>query len=486
MNMSGPWDAGQTPGPDRSIRTNPVRGGLRHRLEVLEEMRCHTACVACLRREHDDIQGRLNGTFYPFLTLPTEIIIEIFVRCLADKVVLPSSDTLPMVLGSVCRQWRSIALSTPTLWASLELTLDPNLPREFYIVLETWLSRSGQQPLTLSASYQCDSATSSSEALTLLLTNHADHMVDLELWLPRTDLVRVFDTFSGTFPLLESLQVFDTEPGVDIGPCAFSVLKTCPRLREVLSNNATLHPRPDGIPWAQLNRFQGYDLNPLNACGILRATPLLEECTLEFDVETDTDISTEPAIRSLSKLRSLKFLGGTQEVHDHGIFDIVTLPALRQLEVGLEDHTLPRFLSFLSRSSCRLLSLRLRCDIAPLNLVRCLGALPHLLELSLTHAQHILPLNTLATILRAHNSYRYAPHLQTFKINTLGPFSSTDYTAIVEMLVSRRDKPDFTHFELNLRSGALPKPDFNIIQSCEALKAGGLRIEIRARDGWTI
>ncbi|KAJ6451519.1 hypothetical protein C8R47DRAFT_978235, partial [Mycena vitilis] len=165
-------------------------------------MGCHTACVACLRREHDDLQGRLNGTFYPFLTLPTEMIIEIFVRCLAGKVVLPR---VPLVLGSVCRQWRSIALSTPTLWASLELTLDPNLPQEFYIVLETWLSRSGQQPLTLSVSYQFDSETSSSEALTLLLTNHAEHMTNLELWLPRADLVRMFDTFSGTFPVLESL-----------------------------------------------------------------------------------------------------------------------------------------------------------------------------------------------------------------------------------------------------------------------------------------
>ncbi|KAJ7108824.1 hypothetical protein C8R44DRAFT_803623 [Mycena epipterygia] len=52
---------------------------------------------------------------YPILTSPTELIIKIFIHCLPDKPSQPSPSVAPMLLGTICRQWRKIAWNTPAL-----------------------------------------------------------------------------------------------------------------------------------------------------------------------------------------------------------------------------------------------------------------------------------------------------------------------------------------------------------------------------------
>ncbi|KAJ7673814.1 hypothetical protein DFH06DRAFT_954437, partial [Mycena polygramma] len=51
---------------------------------------------------------------YPVLTLPPEITAQIFVQAVKplDKA---SSTSAPLLLLRICRQWRTIALSTPRL-----------------------------------------------------------------------------------------------------------------------------------------------------------------------------------------------------------------------------------------------------------------------------------------------------------------------------------------------------------------------------------
>ncbi|KAJ7081775.1 hypothetical protein B0H15DRAFT_735800, partial [Mycena belliarum] len=52
----------------------------------------------------------------PVLSLPVEIVSEVFIHCLPDN---PFDRTIPVaaiVLGHVCRQWRAIALAVPQLW----------------------------------------------------------------------------------------------------------------------------------------------------------------------------------------------------------------------------------------------------------------------------------------------------------------------------------------------------------------------------------
>ncbi|KAJ7780860.1 hypothetical protein DFH07DRAFT_696173, partial [Mycena maculata] len=62
-----------------------------------------------LWEERHVVQEQLDAYKYPVLTLPDEIVSEIFLDC------LPVCRS-PMKLGQICSQWRDIAVSSPTLW----------------------------------------------------------------------------------------------------------------------------------------------------------------------------------------------------------------------------------------------------------------------------------------------------------------------------------------------------------------------------------
>ncbi|KAJ7830516.1 hypothetical protein B0H14DRAFT_2201338, partial [Mycena olivaceomarginata] len=52
--------------------------------------------------------------------LPPDIVREIFVACLpTDRNAVMSAQEAPLLLCRICSAWRTIALSTPRLWASL-------------------------------------------------------------------------------------------------------------------------------------------------------------------------------------------------------------------------------------------------------------------------------------------------------------------------------------------------------------------------------
>ncbi|KAF8893113.1 hypothetical protein BD779DRAFT_1798462 [Infundibulicybe gibba] len=80
--------------------------------------------------------------------IPPEILSEIFVHCLVPEDENSATQNTQQRLGSVCRLWRTIALATPGLWASLDITcnndvLCPPLP-----VIGAYLQRSGTHPFS--------------------------------------------------------------------------------------------------------------------------------------------------------------------------------------------------------------------------------------------------------------------------------------------------------------------------------------------------
>ncbi|KAJ6566244.1 hypothetical protein B0H19DRAFT_870849, partial [Mycena capillaripes] len=53
----------------------------------------------------------------PALSLPYELISEIFIICLPlHRRVRPSRKCAPLLLAQICGHWRSIAIATPELW----------------------------------------------------------------------------------------------------------------------------------------------------------------------------------------------------------------------------------------------------------------------------------------------------------------------------------------------------------------------------------
>ncbi|KAJ7724954.1 hypothetical protein DFH07DRAFT_854492 [Mycena maculata] len=120
---------------DEIVATQALLEALAQRRAALEEfVSAHLALVSPIRR------------------LPADVMQEIFVACLpSGQNSVMSEQDAPLLLCHICNAWRSLALSTPRLWASLHIVL-PSMD-EMPSINETvngWLSRSGILPLSIS------------------------------------------------------------------------------------------------------------------------------------------------------------------------------------------------------------------------------------------------------------------------------------------------------------------------------------------------
>ncbi|TDL21661.1 hypothetical protein BD410DRAFT_789405 [Rickenella mellea] len=110
--------------------------------------------------------------------LPVELLVEIFLCCLpTDRFPDPSRREAPILLGWVCRVWRSVSLNTPQLWAQITIRQRKRsyftstlayITEKFDLrgILE-WLRRSGNSPL----SFEIDAHTGPHDGDVNLLTH---------------------------------------------------------------------------------------------------------------------------------------------------------------------------------------------------------------------------------------------------------------------------------------------------------------------------
>lgn len=105
---------------------------LDRRDQIIASKEAHRGLVSCIRR------------------LPTEILGEIFVRCLPSEThVEPDTHTAPLLLLGVCRGWRKVALGTPRLWCSLSVRPSHRVLQQGLFFYHHWLSRARGCPLSL-------------------------------------------------------------------------------------------------------------------------------------------------------------------------------------------------------------------------------------------------------------------------------------------------------------------------------------------------
>ncbi|KAF8176670.1 hypothetical protein K438DRAFT_1485893, partial [Mycena galopus ATCC 62051] len=52
----------------------------------------------------------------PMRRVPHDVLVEICISCLPSHNALIDPAEAPLILGRICRHWRSVAYSTPTLW----------------------------------------------------------------------------------------------------------------------------------------------------------------------------------------------------------------------------------------------------------------------------------------------------------------------------------------------------------------------------------
>lgn len=97
------------------------------------------------------ISRRTHSCRDPIAALPTELGAEIFELCvLYSRLRSPFVKSgEPLSLSQVCRKWRELAHSTPSLWSTLALYRIQATKTTYLPVISRWLTRSKTLPLTI-------------------------------------------------------------------------------------------------------------------------------------------------------------------------------------------------------------------------------------------------------------------------------------------------------------------------------------------------
>ncbi|KAJ6457514.1 hypothetical protein C8R47DRAFT_1164202 [Mycena vitilis] len=327
-----------------------------------------------LRREQSQAQERLDAYKYPVLTLPNELVSEIFIHTLRPYPEFPDLtgpfSLFPTRLTHICQSWRAIALATPELWSAISSFDHDDEELELHL-FELWLQRSRSHPLSISLGSE---ESWPSEELVDAIIPHRARWQFLNLNLGSEDL-RIFD---GPMPLLQRL---DLTLGGEAPPASI-VIHEVPLLRTVTVNDtAAWHII---LPWPQLTSLTLSNVYPSECIVFLTQARNLVHCQLDivFD-DSEEGISIERRDIVLLCLESLVLTDpGAEATTD--FLPTLILPALRSLTVPegfLSPNPFNSLTAFISKSGCRLAELHLTDEpIFPEALYR--QAFPYLQKLT--------------------------------------------------------------------------------------------------------
>ncbi|KAJ7756312.1 hypothetical protein B0H16DRAFT_1886058 [Mycena metata] len=300
--------------------------------------------------------GRANAAPH-ITTLPPELLAEIFLHFLPIYPASPpcAGPLSPLLLCRICRRWRIVALSTPTLWRAISMDFfskTHDLPIQELELLENWVSRSGKCPLSVSVRIGNLLDPLLMDRLLHAVMAHCRRWEHVTLLIPTSHLHLI----QGEMPQLRYLN---------FGPTNFSrthnplmLFDRAPQLRTLaLAPNfltSALH-----LPWAQITHLESASLYEYECLEILsEATRLI--C---FSVTVCDNPSNVPVVEAAIPVRPhLCDLALRVDDPDYywrwKILDRLTLPALRTLQISEPFITLGSLNAFISRSQCTLRELR--------------------------------------------------------------------------------------------------------------------------------
>ncbi|KAJ6562539.1 hypothetical protein B0H19DRAFT_1144905 [Mycena capillaripes] len=253
--------------------------------------------------------------------------------------------TLVVSTCRICRQWRQIALSTPTLWRAISVIItkrddSETLSRKLEL-LETWLKRS--RNCRLSLVLKCLGYETPLPIMTQFLQVAVVHC---QRWEHVNALVAFehLHVIQGRMPLLRELI---------IGPSMFphgqpDPLESIVLTRFFLKSVMTL-------PWSQLTHLTAHCVYEHECTAILRDATRLVVCT--FDVcGSDDGIDVGPPVPVHANLRVLHLVVDSDDIDVQlwMVLGYLTLPALRTLQVSESCMTSDALAAFITRSQCTL------------------------------------------------------------------------------------------------------------------------------------
>ncbi|KAJ7707234.1 hypothetical protein B0H16DRAFT_1633707 [Mycena metata] len=307
--------------------------------------------LSSLNEEKDLLQARIDAAAYtyPVLTLPNEIVAEIFVHFLP---VYPETPPMigrasPNLLGQICRKWRDIALSTPELWRGFTLSLgNGRRGRQKLRLLETWLQRSGSCLLSINMDLGFYGFGD------FLLESIAAHSARWEHLL-LCGSASPFPSIAAPFPFLRTFYMSSTETTTD---SLVSALHAAPLLRTVGSK-----PCRDSFisfyPWSQLTMFTGQMILPKDCVEVLTHAPHLVCCNFFINAGDYETFAELPQGVTHHRIETFILEGRFPADLPWTFLDLFTLPALQKFQVAedfLQGSSVRVLQSLISRSQCHI------------------------------------------------------------------------------------------------------------------------------------
>ncbi|KAF7334575.1 F-box domain-containing protein [Mycena venus] len=312
--------------------------------------------ICALRVERELAQERLQSYKYPVLTLPNEVVSEIFLHFLPIYPRCPPLTGIlsPTLLTLICRSWRDVALATPVLWRAISSSDTSEIPFAKQLEMSViWLNRSRSCPLSFQMAD--GQSLSTHDEMTALLSTiiipHHRRWEHLKLGLlPHSCLPAIA---SGPMPLLRHLDLALVEAS-DVAVVTVAFLEL-PLLRTAIVDCVTAAHAI--LPWAQLTSLSLDRVYPHECVPVLKQTPNLVHCTLWLfffygDDSSLFDELTLPCLEALTinnpghvRVRVMKFLAK------------FNVPALRTLQIPercLGPDIIRSLASFISNSGCKL------------------------------------------------------------------------------------------------------------------------------------
>ncbi|KAJ3719329.1 hypothetical protein C8R42DRAFT_673467 [Lentinula raphanica] len=426
------------PSPDK---LNELRTLLIEPFAELERLETEIARALNEKEKINNFIEAHRALMSPVRQIPEEVLAEIFVHCLpTERNAVRSLDEAPLLLTTICRDWRRVALDIPRLWRTLHISIPPHLSDQVMsrraAGIRTWLGRSGTLPLSISFHAQSPSAQYLSTTATIPApVNATDHLKslisalasfsprfgDLCLSLPITHL-KLFDELSGPhFPILHTFRVPGGRPQtVEENACIRSLLNRAAVLRR-LEISSGLYAGAgsylsSAIDWAllvdlSLHRRGHPGLIPSEALEVIRRTPNLQNLYICFTLYVE-EHPLGSGKMMLSHLVNLRFefsyssleldsnaaIFNALRLQTTSIFQSLCLPSLKLLSVSGFSNCGGRIIdlkSIYDTSSDipfhHLETLELDLEMTPKELHECLSSAPELVSLHVKNKPGSMP-----------------------------------------------------------------------------------------------
>ncbi|KAJ6509130.1 hypothetical protein DFH09DRAFT_1436762 [Mycena vulgaris] len=428
--------------PGHGPGANPAQGApsstpdapaLRARLtEIDEEIAGLRARLIHLAAARKPIVESLKSVSYPVVTLPPEITAEIFLHYVDSPHIGGSGLGLPhppreggygpLLLASICRAWRNVALALRPIWFCMHLDSGPDTISMTESLLEYWIPRAGSHPLDITLG-----STMGTNLLCALVAPYSLQWESFSCAL-QTPITFPSELIRGRMPLLRKLQLSlsATEEAM-AQPTMVTTFDDAPQLREVHLVDFTL--QWISLPWVQLTTLNLTGQDPTQCVEMLHQTPNLETLTVDLPFP-----ATAPVVPlRLAHLHTLKFY---ETQADLDLLDHLILPALAHLELAmLSTPVLPQLSAFLVRSACALQSISM-LTTASRPALACLRLVPTVRVVRIRDAEwYDREFSQLFGILASEDAF--LPNLQSLSFNPCTNSLEIPYAELADMLAAR-------------------------------------------------